>query len=232
MTDNRVAVIAGVSSPGDIAYGIAHTFAEAGWSVAVVGRHMKRTVQAAKQIAAQTDARVEALVFESTREAGEEDAAKLAAHVEECLGAATVLVNASQAAKVGDRLQASKPADLFTALDTGVTGAYFLMRAFYPQLAQTRGLVVNLLSAGAASGQPGMGLLAASKEGLCGLSRVAASEWEADGIGVTCLEPQVRTSAFAKWAAEYPEAAVAFDGLESIEEFAARVVALAEDRNN
>ena len=227
MSDRHVAVIAGVSSPGDIAYGIAQGFAEAGWDIALVGRHMKRTAQAAKQLAAQSTARVEALVFESTRKSGEQDAARLAAKVEESLGSAAVLVNASQAAKVGDKLQASKPADFFTALDSGVSAAYLLMRAFYPQLAQTGGTVVNLLSAGAASGQPGMGLLAASKEGLRGLSRVAASEWEADGIDVICLEPQVRTSAFAKWAAEYPEAAEGFDGLESIEEFAARVVALA-----
>ena len=225
---SKVAVVTGASAEGSIAYGIALAFARAGWDVALVGRHMKRTSQAAHEIAAAGESRVEAFAFEATRESGEKDAASLAAAVDERLGSACVLVNAAQAAKVGDRVVASKLADLSTALDSGVMAAYLLMRAFYPQLAQSRGMVANLLSAGAASGQAGMGLLAASKEGLRGLSRVAATEWEGSGVRVECLEPRVRTSAFSKWAKEYPSAATQLDGLESVDEFAARVVALAQ----
>lgn len=225
--NENVAVVTGVSSAGSIAYGIAYAFAAAGWSVVCIGRHMKRASQAAKEIAAATGSRVEAFVFETARVAGENAAAKLAASVEERFGCVSVLVNAASAAKVGDRLEATKPSDLATAVETGLEIPYLLMRAFYPQLAKTSGIVVNLLSAGAASGQPGMSLLAAAKEGLRGMSRVAANEWVADNIRVVCLEPQVRTRAFEKWAAEYENAASEFSELETVEEFAARVLALA-----
>lgn len=188
---------------------------------------MKRTAQAAREIAFKTSSRVEAFVFEPSYEDGDHAASRLATDIEERLGAVSVLVNASQAAKTGDRIEATKLGDFSCAVKTGLMQAYLLMRAFYPQLKGNGGLVVNLLSAGAASGQPGMSLLAASKEGLRGLSRVAAREWAADSIRVECLEPQVRTSAFEKWAAEYPDAAAEFDDLETVDSFASRVLALA-----
>ena len=188
---------------------------------------MKRTVQVAKGISGNVSSRVDAFVFEGSIEDGEDAAARLAERIRESLGSVSVLVNASQAAKVGDRLEATKPADLSVALDTGLVSSYLLMRAFYPQLKENAGLVVNLLSAGTASGQQGMSLLAASKEGLRGLSRVAANEWAQDGIRVECLEPQVRSRAFEKWAAEYPDAVAEFECLEPVEEFAAHVLALA-----
>lgn len=226
MEGKRVAVVTGALA-GTLAYGIAQAFATAGWDVCITGRHMKRLSQAAKQIAAQTGAHVVPLVFEAARDAGDGDSCQLAAKVEELLGPACVLVNASQAAKVGDAIDNTKPADLYAALDSGLTAAYLLMRAFYSQLAQTKGMVVNLVSQAAASGQAGMSLLAASKEGLRGMSRVAAGEWADAGVRVECLEPFVRTSAYAKWAVEYPDAAGAMGEPESVEGFSARVVDLA-----
>lgn len=226
MPEGRTVVVTGISGSATIAYGIASAFAGAGWDVACVGRHMKRTSQAAKEIASQVSTRVEPFVFDESVDDAEQASARLAERIAERLGNVSALINASQAAKVGDKLQATKLADLACSLDTGLVASYLLMRAFYPQLAQNKGLVVNLLSAGAEAGQPGLSLLAASKEGLRGLSRVAANEWAQDGIRVECLEPQVRTRAFEKWVAEYPEAAAEFGDLESIEGFAARVLAL------
>lgn len=225
--DKRVAVITGVSASGSAAFAVAEAFARDGWDICITGRHMKKVSQAAKQLAAQASGDVVPLVFEATREHGAQDAAWLAQKVHEQLGAASALVNASQAAKVGDLLQSTKAADFFTAVDSGLMAAYMLMQAFYPQLKATGGTVVNFASDCAAQGQQGMSLLAASKEGLRGMSRVAAAEWADDGIRVACVEPRVRTSAFAKWAAEYPDAAAAFDNLEDAHGFAARVVALA-----
>ena len=39
------------------------------------------------------------------------------------------------------------------------------------------------------------------------MSRVAAAEWEPQGVRVLCLDPQVRTAAYTAWAKEYPQAA-------------------------
>ena len=108
---------------------------------------------------------------------------------------------------MGDTLERCKPADLALALDSGVVAAFLLMRACYPQLRQHGGTVINLTSAAAAAGQPGLAVLAASKEGLRGMSRVAAAEWEPQGVRVLCLDPQVRTTAYTAWAKEYPQAA-------------------------
>ena len=229
MSDKRVAVVTGAAAIGSPAWHIALAFAKGGWDVCVTGRHMKRLSQAAGQIAEQSGATVMPLVFECSRDGGEQNAAELAAKVEELMGPASVLVNASQAAKVGDALVSSKLADLYMALDSGVVAAYLLMRAFYPQLVQTHGMVVNLLSASAAAGQAGMSMLAASKEGLRGISRVAAEEWKEAGVRVECVEPHVRSSAFVKWAHDNPDAAQSFDGLQDPQAFAAHVVQIASD---
>ena len=54
-------------------------------------------------------------------------------------------------------------------------------------------------------GKPGESSYAAAKEGIRGLSRVAATEWGPDGINVNMICPLVMTSALEQWRVAYPE---------------------------
>ncbi len=199
---------AGAGSP--LGCDIAHAFAARGCNIAVTGRNKGRVKQAAKEIAAKHGVETLPLILDLSLSGDECAAACTAAasSVTERFGSLDVLVNAAQAAKAGTPLQSCKASDLDLALNSGLRGAFFLMQAAYPHLkASEHGCVVNLLSAGAAAGVEGFGMLAASKEGLRGLSTVAANEWARDGISILTIEPQVRTAAFDAWAAEYPQAA-------------------------
>lgn len=202
--------VAGAGSP--LGQSIARAFAAAGFNIAVTGRNKGRVSQAAKELAQEYGVEALPLALDtSTGDLGQLEQNCQAAIVAaaEHFGRIDVLVNASQAAKAGELLQSCKAKDLQLALSSGLCCAAFLMAAAHPHLKASAGCVINLLSASAASGQEGLSTLAASKEGLRGLSRVAAKEWEPDNIAIHCLEPQVSTKAHEQWAAEYADAAVA-----------------------
>lgn len=226
--ERRVAFVTGAGKgSGGVGFAVAAAFAQAGWDLVITGRNKSRLRDAALQLEGECGVQVLALPLELGLAGGEEAAAAAVAAVMERFGRIDALVNASQAAKVGEPLERCKPADLALALESGVVAAFLLMRACYPQLREHGGTVVNLVSAGAAAGQPGLGVLAASKEGLRGLSRVASAEWGPSGVRVHCLEPQVRSSAYAAWAKEYPQAAEQLaGGLEDPAAFATRCVEL------
>lgn len=204
----RVAFVTGAGLGGSgLGFAVASAFAQAGWDLVITGRNRSRLRDAARQLEGEHGVQVLPLVLELGLAEGE-GAAKAAVDAAlERFGRIDALVNASQAAKVGEPLERCKPADLELALDSGLAAPFLLMRACYPQLCEHEGTVINLTSAGAAAGQAGFAVLAAAKEGLRGMSRVAAAEWEPHGVRVLCLDPQVRSSAYSAWAREYPQAA-------------------------
>ena len=52
------------------------------------------------------------------------------------------------------------------------------MKHCYPHLKETKGSVINFASGAGLFGKPGQSSYAAAKEGIRGLSRVAATEWD------------------------------------------------------
>lgn len=202
-----MAMVTAAGKGSGLGFAVAEAFAQAGWDLVLTGRNKGRLNSAAQELQAAYGVQVLALQLELGLDGGEAAAQAAVDAAVERFGRIDALVNASQAAKVGDTLERCKPADLALALDSGVVAAFLLMRACYPQLRQHGGTVINLTSAAAAAGQPGLAVLAASKEGLRGMSRVAAAEWEPQGVRVLCLDPQVRTAAYTAWAKEYPQAA-------------------------
>jgi NAD(P)-dependent dehydrogenase (short-subunit alcohol dehydrogenase family) len=95
--------------------------------------------------------------------------------------------------------------DLALALNTGLWATFFLMRACYPHLKDTKGSIVNFGSGAAVMGQPRNGAYAASKEAIRGLSRTAVHEWGADGIRINIVLPFALTGAMRHWAKENPD---------------------------
>lgn len=66
---------------------------------------------------------------------------------------------------------------LIQAIYSGLYATFFYMKACYPYLKESKGSVVNFASGAGIVGKVGQSSYAAAKEGIRGLSRVAAAEW-------------------------------------------------------
>ncbi len=100
------------------------------------------------------------------------------------------LVNNAQTFRPVMPLDAVTEADINTLFDTGPKATLWAMQAALPHFrAQGYGRIVNVGSVIGMRGNTGYGPYAASKEAIRGLTRVAASEWAAEGIVVNCICP-------------------------------------------
>mgnify|MGYP003288983505 CR=1 FL=1 len=79
------------------------------------------------------------------------------------------------------------------------------MKACYPYLAEAKGTVINFASGAGLFGRIAQSSYAAAKEGIRGLSRVAATEWAPDGVRVNVICPLAMTEGLQKFKEEYPE---------------------------
>ena len=70
---------------------------------------------------------------------------------------------------------------------------------------ETKGAVVNFASGAGLFGRIAQSSYAAAKEGIRGLSRVAATEWAPDGVRVNVICPLAMTEGLQKFKEEYPE---------------------------
>ncbi|MEG2658282.1 MAG: SDR family NAD(P)-dependent oxidoreductase [Clostridiales bacterium] len=125
--------------------------------------------------------------------------------VVETFGGLDVLINNAQASKSGVMLVDHSKADFDLAINTGLYATFFFMRAAFPHLKATKGSVINFASGAGINGRLGQSSYAASKEGIRGLTRVAANEWGEFGIRANVVCPLVKTEALAQWEKDYPE---------------------------
>ena len=94
------------------------------------------------------------------------------------------------------------------ALYSGLYAVFHYMKACYPYLAETKGTVINFASGAGLFGNFGQSAYAAAKEGIRGISRVAATEWGKDGINVNVICPLAWTAQLEQFQQAYPEAFV------------------------
>ena len=120
-------------------------------------------------------------------------------------GRVDVLVNCAQWVRAGVPLLELSAADLSRTLESGLWGTFHMMQACHPHLSARGGAIVNFGSSAGTHGQRGLGGYAAAKEGIRGLSRVAALEWGRDGITVNVVCPSVMSPPAQAWAREHPE---------------------------
>ena len=80
------------------------------------------------------------------------------------------------------------------------------MKACYPYLKKSKGTVINFASGAGLFGNFGQCAYAAAKEGIRGLTRVAANEWGKDGINVNIVCPLAWTAQLEKFEQAYPDA--------------------------
>ena len=124
----------------------------------------------------------------------------------EAFGRIDVLINNAQASASGVPL-ADHTTDQFNlAMYSGLYATFYYMKASYPYLKETKGSVINFASGAGLFGNFGQCAYAAAKEGIRGLTRVAATEWGKDGINVNIVCPLAWTAQLENFEKAYPEA--------------------------
>lgn len=180
---NRTALVTGASR--GLGRAIALALAASGARLALSGRDCQALEDTARRVGERGG---EAAVFrcDVTIEA-EVEALRTA--VMERFGPVHILVN-----NAGMNIR--KPVTNFTlaewrqVLDTNLTGAFLICRAFVPHLRdQGFGRIINLTSIMSHVALPGRAAYAASKAGLLGFTRALALELAPDGITVNGISP-------------------------------------------
>ncbi|MEG1932078.1 MAG: SDR family oxidoreductase [Pygmaiobacter sp.] len=185
-----------------IGFGIATAFAKEGAKLAITGRTIS-TLQGAKQ---ELEEKYGAEVLMLPGDGGDEAVVNgIVKQVVEHYGKLDVLINNAQASKSGTMLVDHTKEDLDLAIYSGIYATFFYMKAAFPYLKEAQGSVINFASSAGFSGKPGQASYAAAKEGVRGLSRVAATEWGEWNINVNVVAPLVMTEQLHAWSEKYPE---------------------------
>ena len=192
-------------SAGSIGFGIATAFAKEGANLAITGRNVKKLEAAKERLESEFGIRV--LPIQADVNAQADNQAVVQAAVDQVMaefGRIDALVNNAQASASGVTIADHTTAQFDLALYSGLYAAFYYMQACYPHLKETKGSVVNFASGAGLFGNYGQCAYAAAKEGIRGLSRVAATEWGPDGINCNLSCPLVKTDAHKKRREEYP----------------------------
>lgn len=198
MNEHKLAVITGASS--GIGFGIADTFAKAGYRVRLIARTETRLREAASKIGASASWR--------RADVGMRDAVR---HALDGLDRVHVLVNAAGFIRPVSLATAGEEADAnWSAVIAGnLTGSFLMAHAAAPLLASPGGRIINISSIGAQTGgsRPGGLAYAAAKSGLHGLTFALARELAPRGITANVIAPGfVAETGFT---GEWPEERVA-----------------------
>ena len=194
-------------SCGSIGYGIATAFAKEGANLVITGRNVKKLEEAKAELEANYGIRVLPVPADvcagGDNEATVQNVVKQAVDV---FGSIQVLVNNAQASASGVPLADHTTEQFDLAVYSGLYAAFYYMKACYPYLAESKGSVINFASGAGLFGNFGQCAYAAAKEGIRGLSRVAATEWGKDGINVNVICPLAWTAKLEQFQQAYPDA--------------------------
>ena len=194
-------------SCGSIGYGIATAYAKEGANLVITGRNVKKLEEAKQELESKYGIKV--LPVQADVCAGGDNEATVQNVVNQAVdtfGGIQVLVNNAQASASGVPLAEHTTEQFDLALYSGLYAAFYYMKACYPYLAKSKGSVINFASGAGLFGNFGQCSYAAAKEGIRGLSRVAATEWGKDGINVNVICPLAWTAKLEQFQQAYPDA--------------------------
>lgn len=194
-------------SCGSIGYGIATAYAKEGANLVVTGRNVKKLEDAKEELERLYGIQVLAVAADVS--AGSDNEASVndvVSRTMDAFGRIDVLINNAQASASGVTLADHTTEQFDLALYSGLYAAFYYMKACYPHLKETKGTVINFASGAGLFGNFGQCAYAAAKEGIRGLSRVAATEWGKDGINVNVICPLAWTAQLEQFEKAYPDA--------------------------
>lgn len=192
---------------GSIGYGIATAYAKEGANIVVTGRDMNKLTSAKEELEKLYDIKVLPVQADvSVSGNNEEVVNNVIKQTMDTFGRIDVLVNNAQASASGVTLSEHTTEQFDLAVYSGLYATFYYMKACYPYLKETRGSVINFASGAGLFGNFGQCSYAAAKEGIRGLSRVAATEWAKDGINVNVVCPLAWTAKLEQFKNAYPDA--------------------------
>ena len=194
-------------SCGSIGYGIATAYAKEGANLVITGRNVKKLEAAKQELESLYGIKVLPIVADVNADEESEQVVKDAVKkVYDTFGRIDVLINNAQASASGVPLAMQTKDHFDLALYSGLYATFYYMRECYPYLKETQGSVINFASGAGFFGNAGQCSYAAAKEGIRGMSRVAATEWGKDGINVNVVCPLAWTAKLEQFKDAYPDA--------------------------
>lgn len=192
---------------GSIGYGIATAFAKEGANLVITGRNVTKLEEAKKELEEKYNIKVLAIQADvSANNDNEKVVQNVIDETIKTFNRIDVLINNAQASASGVEL-ANHTTDQFNlAMYSGLYATFYYMKHAFPYLKESKGSVINFASGAGLFGNFGQASYAASKEGIRGLSRVAANEWIRYGVNVNVVCPLAWTSQLEKFKEAYPEA--------------------------
>lgn len=192
---------------GSIGYGIATAYAKEGANLVITGRNIQKLEDAKEELERLYGVKV--LTVQADVNDGADNEAIVNGVVKKAIdafGRIDVLINNAQASASGVKIEDHTTEQFNLAMFSGLYATFYYMKACYPYLKEAQGTVINFASGAGLFGNYGQCSYAAAKEGIRGLSRVAATEWAKDGINVNVVCPLAWTSQLENFEKAYPDA--------------------------
>lgn len=192
---------------GSIGYGIATAYAKEGANLVLTGRNLQKLTEAKEELETKYQIKVLAIQADVNESADNESViASVIQQAVDAFGRIDVLINNAQASASGIPLAQHTTEQFNLAMYSGLYSTFYYMKACYPYLKETKGSVINFASGAGLFGNFGQASYAAAKEGIRGMSRVAATEWAADGINVNVVCPLAWTAQLDNFWKKDPDA--------------------------
>ncbi len=201
------AVLNDGTSCGSIGYGIATAYAKEGANLVITGRNVKKLDDAKEELERLYGIKV--LPVQADVSASNDNETVVKNVIDKTItqfGRIDVLINNAQASASGVTLADHSTEQFNLAVYSGLYATFYYMKACYPYLKETKGSVINFASGAGLFGNYGQCAYAAAKEGIRGLTRVAATEWGKDGINVNIICPLAWTAQLEQFKENYPDA--------------------------
>ena len=180
---NKVAIVTGGN--GGIGLGMVRGLANAGATIAIVGRNVDKTKAAVSEIEA-LGVVSQAVITDVT------DSRAVVAMVEEVvstLGGIDILVN-NAGTSIRKRPEDLTEAEWHHVIDTNLTSAFLCSKACYPIMKSAgAGKILNNGSMTSLFASPWSTAYASSKGGMVQLTKALATAWAPDNIQVNCFLP-------------------------------------------
>lgn len=192
---------------GSIGYGIATAYAKEGANIVITGRNVKKLEDAKEELERLYGIKVLPVQADvSDKNDNEAVVGNVIDETIKAFGHIDVLINNAQASASGVPLSEHTTEQFNLAMYSGLYATFYYMKACYPYLKETKGSVINFASGAGLFGNYGQCSYAAAKEGIRGLTRVAANEWGKDGINVNIICPLAWTAQLEQFKDNYPDA--------------------------